>query len=73
MAERVLAHESKFVESIPVNEVDTVAETDLVAQVDDYFKTRDRQQPAERRTAAVTTVEPDESATVESMIHGRSK
>jgi len=40
VAERVLAHESKFVESIPVNELDTVAETDLVAQVDDYFKAR---------------------------------
>jgi len=40
VAERVLAHESKFVDSIPVNEVDTVGETDLVAQVDDYFKTR---------------------------------
>jgi phage shock protein A len=32
--ERVLAHESKFVESIPV---DTVVEADLVAQVDQYL------------------------------------
>jgi len=38
VAERVLAHESRFVESIPV---DTVVEEDLVAQVDDYFKARD--------------------------------
>ena len=61
VAERVLAHESKFVQSIPVNEVDTVAETDLVAQVDDYFKTRD-DSTGETTTAAATTVEPEESA-----------
>ena len=61
VAERVLAHESKFVQSIPVNEVDTVAETDLVAQVDDYFKTRD-EGTAGRSTAAATTVEREESA-----------
>lgn len=61
VAERVLAHESKFVQSIPVNEVDTVAETDLVAQVDDYFKTRD-DATGEQSTAAVMTVEPEESA-----------
>lgn len=42
VAERVLAHESKFVGTIPVSEVETLPETDLVAQVDDYFKTRDR-------------------------------
>ncbi len=41
VAERVLAHESKFVESIPVGAPDAVPETDLVAQVDDYFKTRE--------------------------------
>jgi len=40
VAERVLAHESKFVEAIPVDAADAVPETDLVAQVDDYFKTR---------------------------------
>jgi hypothetical protein len=34
VAERVLAHESQFVESIPV---DTVVEADLVAQVDEYL------------------------------------
>lgn len=51
VAERVLAHETTFVESIPVNEVDTVSETDLVAQVDDYFKTRTEE------PAVATTVE----------------
>jgi hypothetical protein len=40
VAERVLAHESQFVQSIPV---DAVAEGDLLTQVDDYFKTRDQQ------------------------------
>jgi hypothetical protein len=52
VAERVLAHESKFVEAIPVNTVDTVAETDLVAQVDDYFKARTGE------AAVATTAEP---------------
>jgi hypothetical protein len=52
VAERVLAHESKFVQSIPVNEIDTVNETDLVAQVDDYFKTRNDE------SAVATTIEP---------------
>lgn len=35
VAERVLAHESRFVEAIPV---DAVQEADLVAQVDEYFQ-----------------------------------
>jgi len=52
VAERVLAHESKFVQAIPVNEIDTVTETDLVAQVDDYFKTRNDE------STVATTVEP---------------
>lgn len=39
VSERVLAHESQFVQSIPV---DAVAEQDLLTQVDDYFKTRDQ-------------------------------
>ena len=34
VAERVLAHESQFVQAIPV---DAVAEKDLLAQVDEYF------------------------------------
>ena len=60
VAERVLAHESKFVESIPVNAVDTVAETDLVAQVDDYFEARDRPTAGEQE-AAVTMAEGEPS------------
>jgi len=35
VAERVLAHESRFVQSIPV---DTITEKDLVNQVDEYFE-----------------------------------
>jgi hypothetical protein len=41
VAERVLAHESKFVQGIPV---DAVVEADLLTQVDEYF--RDKQQLA---------------------------
>ena len=41
VAERVLAHESKFVQAIPV---DAVVEADLLTQVDEYF--RDKQQLA---------------------------
>ena len=37
IAERVLAHESKFVQAIPI---DAVVETDLLTQVDDYFHER---------------------------------
>ena len=40
VSERVLAHESQFVQAIPV---DAVPEEDLLTQVDDYFKTRDQQ------------------------------
>jgi hypothetical protein len=56
VAERVLAHESKFVESIPVDAVDAVPETDLVAQVDDYFKTRDNAS-GEENTAVTMAVQ----------------
>ena len=35
VAERVLAHESRFIQSIPV---DTITEKDLLSQVDDYFE-----------------------------------
>ncbi len=38
VAERVLAHESRFVQAIPV---ETVVEEDLVAQVDEYFQNRE--------------------------------
>ncbi len=58
VAERVLAHESRFVESIPV---DTVVEEDLVAQVDDYFKAR-TEKTAGNEAAAVTMVEHEESS-----------
>ena len=40
MAERVLAHESQFVQTIPV---DTVVEEDLLTQVDEYFQGRKQQ------------------------------
>jgi hypothetical protein len=60
VAERVLANESKFVESIPVGQVETVAETDLVAQVDEYFETHTGQ-PTGTNTA-VTMVEREEPA-----------
>ena len=39
VAERVLAHESQFVQAIPV---DAVVEADLLVQVDDYFQTREQ-------------------------------
>jgi hypothetical protein len=58
VAERVLAHESRFVESIPV---DTVVEEDLVAQVDDYFKARN-EKTAGSDTTAVTMVDHEESS-----------
>jgi hypothetical protein len=38
VAERVLAHESQFVQAIPV---DAVVEADLLTQVDEYFETRE--------------------------------
>jgi hypothetical protein len=57
VAERVLAAESKFVEQIPV---DTVVESDLVAQVDEYFDARDQQ--AQKAPSAVTMAEHKDSA-----------
>jgi hypothetical protein len=58
VAERVLAHETKFIESIPV---DTVVESDLVAQVDDYFKARSDKTLGES-PAKVTVAEREESS-----------
>jgi len=58
VAERVLAHESKFVESIPV---DTVPEADLVAQVDEYFE-RQEDKPAEQNPSVVTMNDREEPA-----------
>lgn len=46
VAERVLAHESRFVQAIPV---ETVVEDDLVAQVDEYFQ--EREAPTESSSA----------------------
>jgi hypothetical protein len=59
VAERVLAHESKFVESIPV---DTVVEADLIAQVDEYFDSRTQQPKSEKSAPAVTMVQPQDSS-----------
>jgi len=54
VAERVLAAESKFVEQIPV---DTVIETDLVAQVDEYFDSRNQTPKSDKDQSAVTMAE----------------
>jgi hypothetical protein len=59
VAERVLAAESKFVQSIPV---DTVVESDLVAQVDDYFDSRGRTQQSDKDASAVTMAQQAESS-----------
>ncbi len=48
VAERVLAHESRFIEAIPV---DSVLEADLVAQVDEYFQQHEG--PVEEETVAM--------------------
>ncbi len=59
VAERVLAAESKFVEQIPV---DTVVETDLMAQVDEYFDSRNRTPKSDKDASAVTMAEHAESS-----------
>jgi len=58
VAERVLAHESRFVESIPV---DSIVEEDLVAQVDEYFETRNSEESGEN--AALVAIATGEEAT----------
>ena len=58
VAERVLAHESKFVESIPV---DTVVESDLVAQVDEYFESRE-DEASDEQLGVITMAECEPSA-----------
>lgn len=58
VAERVLAHESKFVQSIPV---DTVPEEDLVAQVDEYFE-RQEDKPDEQDGSLITMGDREEAA-----------
>ncbi|MEA3224737.1 MAG: signal peptide-containing protein [Planctomycetota bacterium] len=47
VAERVLAHESQFVQAIPV---DAIVEADLLTQVDDYFQDRLQLASAEPQT-----------------------
>ena len=58
VAERVLAHESRLVQSIPV---DTVPESDLVAQVDEYFDSR-QEQDAEEDSSLITMGNREESS-----------
>jgi hypothetical protein len=58
VAERVLAAESKFVEQIPV---DTVVEADLMAQVDQYFDSRNQTPKSDKDASAVTMAEPTDS------------
>jgi BMFP domain-containing protein YqiC len=55
VAERILAHESQFVQAIPV---DAVPEEDLLTQVDDYFKTRDQQ--TRLASTAAETQQPEQ-------------
>ncbi len=54
VAERVLAHESRFVENIPV---DTVPEADLVAQVDEYFQQHEAPEDADMAPIAMANGE----------------
>ena len=55
VAERILAHESRFVQAIPV---DAVVEEDLLAQVDDYFQSRDQQ--TKLASTATQTQQPEQ-------------
>jgi hypothetical protein len=55
VAERILAHESQFVQAIPV---DAVVEEDLLTQVDDYFQSRDQQ--TKLASTATQTQEPEQ-------------
>jgi hypothetical protein len=57
VAERVLAHESQFVQAIPV---DAVAEADLLTQVDEYFQTREQKS---KLTPALSAKADTEAAT----------
>jgi DNA repair exonuclease SbcCD ATPase subunit len=55
VAERVLAHESRFVEAIPV---DTVVEADLVAQVDDYLQNHQAASNCDTTSVAMASNQP---------------
>jgi len=57
VAERILAHESQFVQAIPVP-VDAVVEEDLLTQVDDYFQSRDQQ--TKLASTATQTQQPEQ-------------
>jgi hypothetical protein len=54
VAERVLAHESRFVEPI---QIDTVTEKDLLSQVDDYLDSKDTQNAAKTASATVPPIQ----------------
>ena len=55
VAERVLAHESQFVQAIPV---DAVIEEDLLTQVDEYFQAREQQ--TRLASTATQTQQPEQ-------------
>jgi BMFP domain-containing protein YqiC len=55
VAEHVLAHESQFVQAIPV---DAVPEEDLLTQVDEYFQARDAQ--TKLASTAADTQQPEQ-------------
>jgi hypothetical protein len=55
VAERVLAHESQFVQTIPV---DAVVEEDLLTQVDEYFQAKEQQ--TKLASTATQTQEPEQ-------------
>jgi hypothetical protein len=55
VAERILAHESKFVQAIPV---DAVVEADLLTQVDEYFQ--GRRQRTELASTATQQQQPEQ-------------
>lgn len=55
VAERVLAHESQFVQAIPV---DAVTEADLLTQVDDYFRIGQEQTEVASASSPTQPVEP---------------
>ena len=55
VAERVLAHESQFVQAIPVDAVD---EEDLLTQVDEYFQARGQQ--TRLASTATQTQQPEQ-------------
>ncbi len=55
VAERVLSHESRFVQAIPV---DTVSEVDLLTQIDDHFCPQDTTDVDHSEVARVVETQP---------------